>query len=101
MNDHAMIYNLFRRHQKVLKFVILNCGPKINQDIDQGIIKIRLFSDKISFVGKQYVDPKVTIKLADIESVEIQFNNKRQISGILVKAFAESVSYNHPPGPDF
>ncbi len=101
MGNIGMIYNLLKHHKTVLIFQLPNSGGRVQRDIFRGVTNIKLFHDHITFVGKSYNDPQVSVRFTDIEVIRISFAfNTNKISKIEIRAGEARVRYNHPPGPD-
>ncbi len=95
------LQTLFAKNKKLLKFELLD-AKRMQDDLTQGILDLKIYRDRITFMGKSYRDPRVLIRYIDIQSVEIEFYpGKKKIKQIIVKSKPSMGSYySLPPGPD-
>lgn len=92
---------LLKRHKNVLDFTFVNVHERMQMDFNLGIKDLKVFQNRLTFVGKSYGDPHAEILFSEIRSVEIVLTPKGKIASVIVKApLSKNTYYEHAPGPD-
>lgn len=85
-----------------LDFVLIN-AERAQQDLVGGIKDVKIFKNRIQFVGKAVNVPKVVIDFNDIKSIKMGQSwgmHPDDSRDLLIVTAVPQIHYRIPPGPD-
>jgi hypothetical protein len=93
------ITSLLNDNIDVLQYSLPNAG-RMNRDLGQGLINVRIFRDKLTFAGKTFNDPQIELRFADIKSLHIEFGPENKIYSVRITGSPSRAHYKVDPGLD-